>query len=240
MVAVSRSARDQRGVAMVAVMLAIAVASALGLGLVMSAAGERLAAANHDDGVWLANAAESALALAAAELAAVVDWSDVLDGSIVSSRADGPPGGLRAPRPGLAVDLDVLTNLLTCGRQAPCTGAQRMAVSIDRPWGDRNPRWRPFLYTLLDDVRDPLHPAPPYVVVWVGDDEAELDGDVMVDGGGGGAEGRYIVRLWVAAFAPGGGRRTLGARVARICTAGVPPCLPGSRVLSEVEGAAGH
>ena len=58
-------ARGQQGVALVAILLALALFSALGLAILLSSAQDRLAAANHDESLHLVNAAESALELTA-------------------------------------------------------------------------------------------------------------------------------------------------------------------------------
>jgi hypothetical protein len=226
--------RSNRGVALVMTLLAIGLLSALGLALAMSSALDRLAGSNHDDAVDLLNMADAALELAARDLAAIDDWNAVLTGAVQSPRADGAPGGVRRPSPGVVVDLTVLTNELSCGRPTTCNDASVRAVTSERPWGSNNPRWRPFLYTALDGVSTPRRAGRPYVVVWVGDDASEVDGNVLTDGGGPAAEGRYILRAHAEAFGPRGARRGIEADLARVCipSDGGEWCFPATRVHS--------
>ena len=157
----------------------------------------------------------------------------MLDGTRRSVGADGAPDGPRLVGPALHIDLTHLTNRLTCGRVTACSDVDVSTSTYERPWGRNNPRWKPFLYGHLGPT-DPLHTRAPYVVVWLGDDAAEVDEDVVVDGGGAGEEGRYLVRARAEAFGAGGGRRAIEAELGKICRPGEEGevCLPGSRVQS--------
>jgi hypothetical protein len=222
-----------RGIALVVILLALGLLSGLGLGLTLSSSLDRLTAANYDDAVAALNAAEAALELAAHELDAVTDWSTVLDGSRQSTLVDGPPHGVRVV-PGRSVDLSRLTSEITCGRTTPCTHAHVSASTVDRPWGPDNPHWRPFVHTFLPAVTDPRYAHPPYVIVWLGDDASETDGNPLIDGGGVAAEGRYILRARAEAFGRLGARRAIEAELVRICAAsgGTVTCRPGVRIQS--------
>jgi hypothetical protein len=206
--------------------------AAIGLGLSLTSTVVRLSAANYEESVTLLNAAEAALDLAARELAHV-DIDDVLGGVTPSALVDGAPGP-RDVAPGLTIDLHVLTNRLTCGRADPCTDAQVQQATVERPWGVNNPRWRLFVHQALQSPGLPRQPPPLYVVVWIGDDAREDDGNPNADGAGAPGEGRYIVRAHAEAFGPRGGRRAIEAELRRVCSAGPggEACLPGSRVQS--------
>lgn len=221
-----------RGAALVITLLAIDIVSALALGLVLTTTADRTAVANHDAAIDLLNAAEAALELSARELATVSNWDEVLRGRQTSTLVDGSPG-LRSISPGETIDLMALGNVLSCGRAGGCSDAQVRATSEERPWGANNPRWRPFLHFCLTPPA-PLPRAGPrlYVVVWIGDDARETDGDPGRDGAGPGEEGRYIVRARAEAFAPGGARRAIEADLARVCDAATGGCTPGVRVQS--------
>jgi Tfp pilus assembly protein PilX len=228
------STRRSKGIALVATLLAISFFSALGLGLALSSATARMVDGNHDDGVAMFNAAESALELAARDLAAAPDWNRALDGSLRSTIVDGPPAGIRTVAPGVVVDLTRLTNDLTCGRETACTEAGMRTSTLERPWGANNPRWQPFLHGALERLTDPRHRDAPYAVVWLGDDARETDANPLIDGGGAGAEGRYVVRARSEVFGAQGARRAIEAELARVCRpAGAGEvCLPGIRVQS--------
>ena len=223
---------QDRGTVLVLVLLAITFMAAAGIGLGSSTMIARLGAANYDEATALANAAEGALELAARELGQH-DVGAVLNGTAVSMLVDGPPGS-RDVAPGVSIDLLTLTNLMTCGRPALCSDAQRRQVTSDRPWGDNNPRWRLFLHQALVPPSLPSAASAPYVAVWIGDDAREDDGDPAADGAGPQQEGRYIVRARAEAFGPRGGRRAIEAELIRRCTADPAGevCLPGSRVHS--------
>jgi hypothetical protein len=224
--------RSERGVVLVIVLLGLSLLVAAGLGLTLSSSVSRMSAANAMESVMLAAAAESAIELAARELGKV-DLDGVLSGAAVSGLVDGPPG-VRTIAPGVTIDLNTLSNQITCGKLALCTDAQVQQTTVDRPWGPNNPRWRLFIH-------QPLQPPPsvpaapdPYVVAWIGDDAREDDDDPSVDGAGADQEGRYIVRVRAEAFGPRGGRRAIEAELVRRCVEGAqgPVCLPGSRVQS--------
>jgi hypothetical protein len=223
----------QSGVALVIVLLAIGALSATAMGLALSSTIVRLTGANHDESVVLANASESALELAARELAMTVNWNSVLLGIQASTLVDGPPGP-RDVAPGVAVDLVTLTNQLTCGQQLLCTDAQVRASTRERPWGENNPRWRLFVHQLLPPAPMPRLMPAVYVVVWLADDAAEIDGDPLADGAEPEQPGRYIVRARAESFGPRGGRHAIEAELARVCVAeeAGERCRPGIRVQS--------
>jgi type II secretory pathway pseudopilin PulG len=226
--------RSERGIALLVTLLALALFSSLAAGLALSSTTGALVAANYEEAVELGNIADSALELAARELAAVADWNDVLAGGAVSALVDGEPGRRRLPG-GAAIDLPVLANELSCGRVAACTDAQIAQFTADRPWGANNPRWRLFMHAPFPAF--PGSPRPPsgaYIVVLVGDDGGETDGNPLVDGGGAGQEGRYVMRARVEAFGSRGGHHVIEAELVRVCTvdAGGEVCQPVSRVQS--------
>lgn len=233
--------QHQAGMALIVVLLTIGLLSATALGLALSSTMARLIAANQDESVALANASESALELASRELAMVPEWNDVLTGTQASTLVDGTPGS-RTLVPGVAIDLVRLTNQLTCGRDAVCTDTQVRAAVRERPWGANNPRWRLFVHQPLPALPMPSSAPPVYVVVWVGDDAAETDGDPLTDGAGPAGEGRYIVRARAESFGPRGGRHAIEAELARVCLEDgeAERCAPGIRVQSWRTAESGH
>jgi hypothetical protein len=217
---------------LIVALLAVAMLSALGFGLALSTSTARMADYNHEDAVGLLNAAEAGMELAIHELTLIADWTAVLDGSLRSTMVDGVAGGTRLLGPGAVIDLSRLTNDLTCGSMAGCSDAQRTASSAERPWGAANPSWRLFLYSPLASAVNPRFPTAPYVVVWVGDDPAETDGNPSLDGGGPARDGRYVIRALATAFGADGSRRSVESELARDCRTidGTEECRPGLRV----------
>jgi hypothetical protein len=197
------------GIALIVVLIAMAVFSALGLGLILTTATDRFAGANYEDRVHAANAADAALELTIRELAAVDEWDLVLSGARTSRFVQGT-----AP-----VDLGAITNHLTCGGPSSCTDAQRQLSTADRPWGANNPAWQVFLRAPLSTfVNIPAVSADMYIVVWVGDDARETDADPLVDGGGPNDEGRGVVRARAEVFTRGETRYASEADLIRQAT----------------------
>jgi hypothetical protein len=225
---------SSRGAALLLTLIVMAVLSALGLGLVLTTASERLTGSNFSDSLDASNAADGALELAVSELALIDDWSPVLSGARQSRFVDGLPDGTRTILD-RSINLTTLTNQISCGRDTTCSDAQIRVNTVERPWGGSNPRWRSFLYGRFSQwVTTPLVGADTYVVVWVGDDARETDGDPARDGGGVDGSGRDIVRVRADAFGGGGTRRSVEADVARLCSesSGVRTCEPGIHVQS--------
>jgi hypothetical protein len=194
-----------RGVGVVIVLIALAVASGLAMGLLLATTSERLAGANYGESIETANAAEAALHVAALELGRIADWDAVLSGAVPSRFVTGA----------VPVDLAALTNELTCGRTFGCTEARRRASSSERPWGDNNPAWRVFLRAPLSTFLNlPPTSSDTYIVAWVGDDARETDGDPLRDGGAAG-RGRDAVRVRAEAFGRTGARQAIEADVIR-------------------------
>ena len=226
--------QDERGVALIIVLLITSFVFSISVGLSLLVATERMAGGNYRDSVGLFYAADAAIELAALDVARQPDWNAVLAGHVRSAIVDGPADGPRALPGGDTLDLDVETHLLNCGRTSPCTAAQLDANTRDRPWGVNNPRWRPFLYGPLSSLGPSARPGPYYVLVWIADDARESDGDPSVDGGGDPPRGQGVVRVRADAFGPRGSRRAIEAELARICRSGPAglECRPGVRVQS--------
>lgn len=220
---------NQRGIALIMVVLFTAFLSALGIGLTMAVFMDRLANRNVAGSVAMFYAADAGVELAARDLARLADWSPVLSGAQQSDFADGLAGGVRPVPGGGAVDLTAATNMLNCGKTMDCTDLQMNANSRDRPWGANNPRWRLFAFGPMHHVAGLARPAPCYLAVWIADDTRERDGDPSIDADEQ-EDGHGIVRVHAEAYGVEGSRRVIEAELARICADG--DCLPGLRVQS--------
>jgi hypothetical protein len=160
-------------------------------------------------------AAGAAAEYAVAEITSVADWTLLVDGSVRSTFADGFPSGLRTLGDGRTFDLDEIVNQANCHQARACSEAQLNAVTADRPWGSDNPRWRLFAYGWLRDLLPPGSlDSPYYIVVLVGDDEAENDGDSLRDSLAPGP-GAGVVELRATAFGPKGVRRSVELTIAK-------------------------
>jgi len=197
--------RRADGLVLVVVMLATLLVSALVAALVVSSASETMIADSFHRNLQAFHAADAAAERAMADLAPLASWDAVLDGSLRSAFADGPPSGARALADGSTIDLSQVANLSNCHTTSPCSPATMDAVTSERPWGANNPRWQLYAYGRLTDSVPTNPDWPYYSVVLVGDDPSEDDGDPLRDGAGTGGHGAGVVMLRSEAFGP---RRT--------------------------------
>jgi hypothetical protein len=224
---------NQRGVALIIVILLTSFLSALGMGLLLAVFMDRLAARNLSGSVAMLYAADAAIELAARDLAQTDDWDAVLSGARRSSFTDGSASGVRGIPGGGAVDLTASTNMLNCGRTTGCTTAQMNTNSRERPWGLNNPRWQLYAFGPMEQITGLSQPALCYLAVWIADDSREDDGEPLADALLTDDPGHGIVRVHAEAFGLAGSRRAIEAELVRICRGGGPaPCLPGIRVQS--------
>lgn len=218
---------SSRGIALVAVLLVASLLFTVGMGLTLLLSVGHLVGRNHRDAASLEAAARAGVALAASALQDA-DWDAVLSGLIVADGADGAPSGVRVVD-GQPLDLAGETHVLNCARRSPCSPAQRAAVTLERPWAANNPFWQLFLFGPLSSFAAFRYPPEAYLLVWVGDDGREEDGQPDRDGEG---AGRHIVRLRAMAVGPRGTRRIAEAEAVRVCLSANLPCEPGIRVQS--------
>jgi Tfp pilus assembly protein PilX len=228
----------QDGIALLVAMMAMLMMTVLGIGLVLTTTTETLIAANFRNSVEGLYAADATVERALHELLTVSDWNTLLSGTVRSALVDGPPGGTRTLPGGMLLDLTRVTNVANCAK-ATCSAADLVAVTSDRPWGPNNPVWRLYAYRSFSDML-PGNAVDSsfYVVVMVGDDPSENDGNPLQDGttpcaaGQTGLDGSCnpgsgVVALRGEAFGPRGAHRAVDVTVTRSDTAE-----PGVRVLS--------
>jgi len=222
----------ERGVALIAAMVVLALAAAIGLGLVLTTSLEPLTAANYESSWAAFFAAEAGIAVAGHELAAIADWNAVLTGQVGSAVLDRPGPVLDLPD-GSRASLSDLTNLARCGHAEPCTSAELTAFTVERPWGPNNPRWQVFGHGRLDRLLPGGGGAVPVeVVVWVGDDPGDTDGDPLRDSetatGGEWRPGACVVAVRAEAFAARSAHRAIIATFSRASSG----CGAGTRLVS--------
>lgn len=206
----------EAGGALVVVLVGTTLLLALTAAAVMLASSDMLTASRQRDARIALSAAEAAIERAASELVGTPDWSLVLSGALASSRVDGPASVSRVPFVGRTLTPDQVANLATCGSSAACSSAACAAVTAERPWGPNNPRWRPYAHGPIDSATPGQ--AATYVVVLVGDDPSENDGDPGRDGAAPANPGAGVVLLRAEAFGPSDTRRVVEAAIARVTT----------------------
>jgi len=217
-------------VATIMALVALTLFGLLGGSLVMTVVSETYVSANYRTVNEALYAADAALQRTLPDLFTVADWDQVLAGTVRSSFADGLPTGQRLLSDGTPLDLAQVVSAASCAKSTTCTTADMTAATTDRPWGMNNPQWRLFAYGRLSDL-SPLITSAYYVVVLVGDDPSETDGDPLHDGVAGNP-GAGILALRAEAFGPRGSHRVVEATVSRVDPTGLAAPPPALRVLS--------
>src|SRR5689334_14281041 len=205
--------RREDGIAMVIAMMAMLLMTALGVALILTTLSETMIAGNFRNSQEGLYAADAAIERAMDDILTVPDWNKLLDGSTQSAFVDGAPSGQRTLLDGSTIDLAQALNMANCQKVATCSASDLTAITSERPWGVNNPVWRLYGYGNLRDMlpaTDTINSSY-YVVVMVGDDPSDDDGNPLLDGGAPGP------------CAPG--QEPTGAN-------GGPPCNPGYGVLA--------
>ena len=184
------SARDERGSALLLVLLALVLCSTLSAALILTAGTETAIAANHRDSLTARYAADAVVDAAMGEVAATSDWNALLesaDGVTASAPSSFHGSGPISPvtlSDNQTADLARATFLLNCQRTAPCSAGQMDATTAVRPWGRNNPRFHVFAWGWLRDlVGVEAGNGGWYVGLWIADDQSENDDDPSRDGG---------------------------------------------------------
>jgi len=160
-------ARD-RGAALVMVIMALFLLTSLSVALLLSSSAEVMTAANFTNQRAAVYAADAILERAMIDIAAAPDWGALTAGVVGSSFAEGPAAGVRALADGTEIDIGAIVNRAGCHKRSACSDAELDAVTPDRPWGARNPRWRLYAYGWLRDLLPAAAGGVPwYVAVMV-------------------------------------------------------------------------
>jgi len=197
----ARRSGGERGAAVVIALLLTIVLALLGAGLLTLANTESLIAASYRHGQEAAYGAEAALERALTDLSAMADWTGVLA---------APPANLMSTFDDRLASVRLLDGrvislgALTAERQRDSDALAGPAV-----YGADSPRWRLFAHAPIQDLDPaPASGTPLYLIVWVGDDGADGDGDPAVD-----ANGR--IQVHAEAFGAAGARRAAAALIER-------------------------
>lgn len=204
-----RTWSDERGVALFVSLMATLMLTALGAALVLNTTTETMLTHNFHSGQQAIYAADAGVERGIQDLIREPSWSAVLAGGQVSGFVDTPPHMLPD---GTSADLVAMTAALQ--------------EETDTAYGVANgnrPVWRVYGHGPLEDLL-PTKPivATGYVVVWVGDDPGETDGDPAADGNG-------HVLLRAEGFGEGGSRRVVEASALRAATTAVEAGYVGQR-----------
>jgi len=208
--------------ALLVAMMAMLLMMALGAALVLTTWSEVLIAGNFRNSREGLYATEAVLERSLDDLLTMPGWNPVLDGSLQSAFVDGAPGGSRMLSDGSTIDLDQTVDMANCRKITACSTADLDAVTVDRPWGANNPRWRLYAYGRLSDMTpNGAINSPYYVLAMVADDPSENDNNPVQDGVGPGNPGAGVLAMRAEAFGPRGAHTAIELTIARIDAAGL-------------------
>ena len=212
--------RSEHGAAMLIAMMAMLLMSALGIALVMTTTSETLISGNFRNGQEALYAADAGVERAMEDILTVPDWNKLLDGSTQSAFVDGAPSGARTLPDGSTIDLTQAINMANCQKVTTCTDAEMNALTAERPWATNNPRWKLYAYSKLQDLlpaTDTIN-SQYYVMVMVGDDPSETDGDPTKDGADATNKGSGVIAMRAEAFGPRGAHKVIELTLSRTDT----------------------
>jgi hypothetical protein len=190
-----RDRQGERGVALVIVLLSTMLLTALAISLVLLTSSETLLTANYRNAQESLYAADAAVERVVQDLLTVGQWNDLLQaGNLQSSFTEGST--VVTLRDGTQLDVN---------RECARVQAESDRVNI---WGTNNPVWRVYAYGPLSSILPEGVPSPAYVLVLVGDDPSELDGNPLADANG-------VLTLHAEAWGAGGSHKVIETTVAR-------------------------
>ena len=212
-----RSLASERGIALMISLMAMLFMMALGTVLMLTTVTETKIANNFRHSSEALYAADAGLERSMDDLLTIPDWNALLAGTATSAFIDGTPGD-RTTADGTTLNLNELLAYANC-QKASCTMSDYTASTLERPWGPNNPRWQLFAYGPLDNmIPTSSINSPFYVVVMVGDDPSENDGDPLKDGTAANNLGTGVIALRAEAFGPFGVHKVIELTVARTDT----------------------
>lgn len=191
--------RSERGIALVVVLMATMLLTALVLSLVMVTSGETMLTANYRHSQETLYGADAAVERVVQDILTVSNWNQLITvgGNLQSSFTEGPTN-VTMPDGTL---IDVFKERDRLQAQSNTTGV----------WGTNNPQWQVYAYGPIASILPDGVDSPVYVAVFVADDPSETDGNPQIDGNG-------VLTLHAVAWGAGGSRKVVEATIARTST----------------------
>jgi hypothetical protein len=185
---------DQKGAALLLVLLASALVAALAVGVLVTADTDRRLSATFARAIDGREAADAVLARTVSDLSAIPNWTTALSGGATSAFLDASHPVVTSSR--VVLDLDAITTSLQAETDAMASS------NVNRP------RWRLWASGPVANLLG-LPPAEnlSYGAAWVGDDWRESDNDPAADTNG-------VVLVRADAWGVGGSRRAVEATIA--------------------------
>ena len=194
-VGIAERLRDERGIALIIVLLSTMLLTALAVSLVLLTSSETLLTANYRNAHETLYAADAAVERILQDVLTVHQWNDMLapnnlqSGFVDSSTSVTLSDGTR---------LDVV-------RERDRVQAESDAAAI---WGMNNPVWRLYAYGPMAGILPGGVPTDAYVMVLVADDPSETDSNPQLDSNG-------VLTLHAEAWGLGGSHKVVEVTVAR-------------------------
>ena len=212
---------------------------ALGSALMLSTTTETRIASNFRNSSEALYAADAGLERSVDDLLTIPDWNAMLSGTATSAFIDGAPGD-RVLADGSTLNVNQVLAYANCQKTVMLDGGlprsharasvgreqSAMAVVRLRPARRHDP---------TSSVDSPF-----YVVVMVGDDPSENDGDPLKDGSVATNPGSGVMALRAEAFGPRGVRKTVELTIARADTTELERGYTGQHGQDEPNGRAGN
>ncbi len=234
-----RNLPGESGIALIISLMAMLFMMALGTALMLSTTTETRITSNFRSSSEALYAADAGLERSVDDLLTIPDWNSMLNGTATSAFIDGAPGD-RVLADGSRLNVSQVLAYANC-RKPSCSTADYLEVTHERPWGVNNPRWQLFAYGPLDDmIPGSSINSPFYVVVMVGDDPSENDGDPLKDGSVATNPGSGVMTLRAEVFGPRGVRKTVELTIARSDTTELERGYTGQHGQDEPNGRAGN
>lgn len=186
--------RDERGVALVIVLLSTMLLTALAISLVLLTSSETLLTANYRNAHESLYAADAAVERVVQDLLTVSQWNDLLSGAVQSSFVEGSTTTTLAD--GTSIDVN---------RERDRVQAETDSLDV---WGTNDPVWRVYSYGPMANMLPEGIETDAYVMVLIGDDPSESDGNPLADSNG-------VLTLHAEAWGAGGARKVVEVTVAR-------------------------
>jgi hypothetical protein len=206
-------------VALIIALMAMMMMVALGTALILTTSTESKITRNFKNSSEAMYAADAVLERAMDDILTIHDWNNLLSGAAQSAFVDGPPTGTRTLADGKAIDLSEIINFANCQKATACSASDLTFPFPERPWGANNPVWKPFAWGALKDITPTASVNSAfYVMVMVGDDPSENDGNPLADGAVATNPGSGVISLRAEAFGPFGAHRIIEMTVSRTDT----------------------
>lgn len=200
-----RHVRGEEGAALVIALMSMMLLTALGAAVIMVSNTETAISDNYRNSQEALYAADAAAERIVQDLLMIPRWNDILTGTAKSAFVDGGITDQKTLPSGGRVTLCCGTNTATGQLQAETDAANL--------WGANNPRWQLFAWGPMSDILPGVVRSSMYVAVWIADDPADAEGNVI--DGNPLADVNGTLTVHAEAYGPSGTRKIVEVTVAR-------------------------